>query len=180
VGVPRRRLLGAGASVALVAIAVVLLAIGGHDDGARAVETAPHLADRAALIELEDAVGHEIYWAGPPGPRGLELREEASGNVFVRYLPRGVAAGDPRPRFLTVGPYPVADAEDALQRAAAEAGQRVEELGGDAIALVNPDSAGSVYLVHPGSDLQIEVYDPAPRRAQALIRRGAIRPVGEG
>ena len=33
-----------------------------------------------------------------------------SGRVYVRYLPRGAAAGDPRAGFLTVGTYPGVDA----------------------------------------------------------------------
>ena len=41
-----------------------------------------------------------------------------SGRVFVRYLPQGVSAGDPRAGFVTVGTYPDASAYANLERAA--------------------------------------------------------------
>ncbi len=174
----RLRAIGIGVSVALVVIAVVLA---NRDDGETAagpVDTAPRIADGDDLTALEASLGHPLYWVGERPPDQLEVSEEADGNVYLRYLPPGVEAGDPRVGFLTVGTYPVVDAVGALRRTAAKAGGTLERTGDGAAVLANPSSEGSVYLAYPGSDLQIEVYDPAPGQALELIRTGAIRPVG--
>lgn len=170
---------GTAAAVVLVAIAVVLAAQGsGQGDDAGVVDTSPHFVDSSDLTALEGSLGHEVYWAGERPPAQLELTEEADGSVYLRYLPPGVEAGDSRAQFLTVGTYLVADAVGALRRTAAKEGAALERANDGAAILVNPTSEGSVYLAYPGSDLQVEVYDPAPGRALELIRAGAIRPVG--
>lgn len=174
----RSRLIGIGVSVALVALALVLATQGGGDGGPEAVDTSPHLVDAGELASLQGSLGHEVYWAGEQPPDRLEVTREADGNVYLRYLPPGVEAGDPEPGFLTIGTYPVADAVGALRRSAAKAGVALDRAADGAAVFANPSSAGSVYLAYPGSDLQIEVYDPAPGRALGLIRAGAIRPVG--
>lgn len=169
---------GIAASVVLILIAAFLATRG--EDGAgdvAAVETPPRLVGPAELAALAAASGHDLYWAGNRRSHELEISEEPDGSVYLRYLPSGVEAGDPRAEFLTVGTYPVPDAVGALRRSAAEAGS---ELGhaGNGVTFVNPSSPGSVYLAYPGSDLQIEVYDPRPGRTLQLIRSGAVEPVG--
>ncbi len=174
----RGRTIGVVASVALVLVAV-LLAV--QDQKGRAdpesVDTSPHFVDADDLMALEDSLGHEVYWAGELGSDRLELSQKAEGSVYLRYLPPGTDAGDPRPRFLTVGTYPVVGAVAALRRTAVAAGSRLGHVDGG-VVLASPSSRGSAYLAYPGSDLQIEVYDPAAGRALELIRSGAIRPVG--
>ncbi len=163
----------------LVLVAVLLAAQGGGGgDATAATETPPHLVDAGELVSLEGSLGHPVYWAGERGVDQLELTQEADGNVYLRYLPPDTDAGDPRQLFLTVGTYPVADPVAALRRTAAKAGASLGHGPGGGVVLVNPTSRGSVYLTYPGTELQIEVYDPAPGRALRLIRSGAIRPVG--
>lgn len=175
----RRRRLGIVISVVLVLAALGLAFQGGDgEEEPEAAETAPRLVDVDDIAELEDALGHPIYWAGEQPPDRLELTREADDNVFLRYLPPGVEAGDARQDFLTVGTYPFVDPVAGLRRTAAESDSSLQTAAGGATVLVNPTSPGSVYLAYPGSDLQIEVYDPAPRRALKLIRSGAIGPVG--
>jgi hypothetical protein len=174
----RSRPIGIAISVALVFVAIFLATRPGDEGGeTQNVDAAPRLVDAADLTALEGTLGHEVYWAGERAATQLELSEKADGNLFLRYLPDGVEAGDPRVGFLTVGTYPVAGAVEALRRTAAKGGARLRSAAGGAVVLVNPSSEGSVYLAYPGSDLQIEVYDPAPGRALGLIRSGAIRPV---
>lgn len=170
---------GIAIAAVLLAIAVVLAGQGnGEGDETGVAGASPRFVDAGDLAALEGSLGHEVYWAGERAPAGLELTEEADGSVYLRYLPAGVDAGDPRARFLTVGTYPVADAVEALRQTAAREGGTLQQEAGGAAVLVNPSSEGSVYLAYPGSDLQIEVYDPRPGRALELIRSGAIRPVG--
>jgi hypothetical protein len=175
----RRRRAGVAISALLVLIAIVLVVQDG-DGGEQpeAIDTAPHLVELDEVAELEGTLGHPLYSAGERPPDRLELTREADGSVYLRYLPPGVEAGDSRAGFLTVGTYPVADAVAALERTAAENETSLRTAADGARLLLNPASQGSVYLAYPGTDLQIEVYDPAPGGALELIRAGAIRPVG--
>lgn len=175
----RRRLLGTAAAAILTIAAIVLALVGGDGgSGSQPVDTLPHFVDSADLTALEGSLGHPIYWAGERPPKQLELKEEADGSVYLRYLPAGVAAGESPAAYLTVGTYPVPDAQAAVRRAAAAAGVGVGHAAGGGIILANPESEGSVYLAYPGSNLQLEIYDPAPGRSMRLIRSGAIVPVG--
>jgi hypothetical protein len=174
-----RRAIGIVVSVALIVVAVRLAAVAGDaGDGNVDTGTAPHLVATGDLTALESSLGHPVYWAGERGGDRLELTEEAGGNVYLRYLPPGTEAGDPRQLFLTVGTYPVADPVAALRRTAAKAGTSLSRGPGGGVVLVNPSSRGSVYLAYPRTELQIEVYDSRPGRALGLIRAGAIGPVG--
>jgi hypothetical protein len=173
-----RKPIGIGISVVLVLIAIVLATRGNGGGEPQVVETPPHLVGIADLSSLGHSLGHRVYWAGKRSRDRLELSEEADGSAYLRYLPPGVEAGDPRTQFLTVGTYPVADAQAALRRIATKTGSVLKHVAGGGLVLVDPSSRGSVYLAYAGSNLQIEVYDPAPGMALRLIRSGAIRPVG--
>jgi hypothetical protein len=173
-------LAGIAASAVLVVVAVVLAITGDSGGGTDTVATPPHIVDASDLADLESELGHPIYWAGERPPAQLELAEEADGSVYLRYLSPGVEAGDPEQRFLTIGTYPVVDAVGALERTAASSGSTLGKTAAGGVVLANPESEGSVYLAYPGSDIQIEVYDPTPGRSLRLIRSGAIVPAGEG
>jgi hypothetical protein len=174
----RRELLGAVASIVLLVVAAAL-AVWGGGSGEPDIPSPPRIASVGDVEELAAALEHPIYWAGEREGEELELKAEADGSVYLRYLPEGTEAGDPQQVFLTVGTYPVAGAQAALRRTAAEGGARLGRLDDGAVVLSNPASQGSVYLAHPDSDLQIEVYDPDPGAAMELIRSGAIEPVGD-
>jgi len=173
-------LFGKAASVGLLATALLLALLGGDNGGGESVSSrvTPRIVEVSELGEAEATVGHPIYWVGPQPDRRLELSVEPDGSVYLRYLPSGAAVGSSSGAYLTVGTYPVADAQAALRRTAASAGAGLGRVADGGIVLENPESAGSVYLAYPGSDLQIEVYDPAPGRAMELIEAGEIRPVG--
>jgi hypothetical protein len=172
-------MIGAATAVALLVTAVVLAVVGSGGDGSGSGgESGPRLADAAELREAEASLGHPLYWVGPQGEEDVELRIESGGNAYLRYLPPGTEVGDPRPTFLTVGTYPIPNAQAALKRTAEEDGARLQRLGDGAVVLPNPASAGSVYLAFPHEDLEIEVYDPRPGRAMGLIRAGAVEAVG--
>src|SRR5207244_701046 len=48
------------------------------------------------LRTLAASLGQPVYWAGPEPGHRYELRRTNTGAVFLRYLPRGVKAGDDR------------------------------------------------------------------------------------
>ncbi len=180
-GIPAGRVrlvAGIAAAAAIVVIAWLLLKDDGSSDSGAKATGAPTIATEAELSSLADSLGHPLYWAGPlPGTR-LELTNEADGRVYVRYLDGSAEAGDPRPDFLTVGTYPVPDATAAIRRASHTPGTKVRQLSDGAVALVNTNKPTSVYIAHPGSDSQIEVYDPSGKRALGLVLSGQIKPVG--
>jgi hypothetical protein len=175
-GGDRRRLAGIVLSVAIVLTAAILATQGGGGSGSTPVAAAPHIADVAEVRALAASLGHPIYWAGPKASMQLELKGEAEGSVYLRYLPEGAEAGAAPGRFLTVGTYPVPDPQAALRSIAAGGGS-IRPAPGGALVVVNPKQPTSVYLAYPDSDLQLEVYDPRPGRSLALIRAGAIRPL---
>ena len=163
----------------LLATAVLLAVVGGGGDGDSPVELGARSVDVSELRDAESSLGHPLYWAGPRPGKALELEVEAEGNAYLRYVPQGGAGGTvDLARYLTVGTYPVPAAQAALRRSAraAEVPLRQVEEGG--LVLVDPAAEGSAYLAYPNSDLQIEVYDPAPGQAVRLIEAGEIRPVG--
>lgn len=162
----------------LVLVAIVVVARDeGEGEGVEAIDPTPRLVDASELAELEASLGHPIYWAGERPPDSLELVHEPSGNVFVRYLPPGVEAGDPGTGFLTVGTYPFADPVAGLERTAAKSGAEVRTGAGGVRILAEPSVSDSVYLAYPDSELQIEVYDPGGD-ALDLIEAGEIEPAG--
>jgi hypothetical protein len=175
----RRRQLSVGMSLVLVAVAAVLAIVGGggNEDEVASGSIPPQLVEADALPDLEEFLGHPLYWAGAREGLELELSADVEGNAYLRYLPEGTEAADPRQTFLTVGSYPVADAQDALRETAAESGLRVERLDEGAVLLRNPSAPGSVYLAYPDGDVEIEVYHPDPGRAMELVRAGAIERV---
>jgi len=48
----------------------------------------------------------------------------------------------------------------------------------DGVAVYEAAHPTNVYVAYPGSNLQIEVFDPNPEHARALITSGDVKPVG--
>ena len=112
----------------------------------------PVVASLGGLRDLANSVGHPVYWAGErPGEH--ELTVDPNGNIFIRYLDAGVPAGSRR-TSLTVATYPLARGYEILK-----------------VGKAKPNNA---YIAYPGTDLQIEVYDPKAGRAFELATAGGI------
>jgi hypothetical protein len=130
----------------------------------------------AALRALPATIGHPVYWAGPRPGATYELTTSPDGRVYVRYLTGGASVGSPLPDFLTVGTYVVPNAEAAVRTAAAQPGAvKVPVPGG--VGFYNRARPTSVYFAYPGSNVQVETYDPSPPMARQLVETGAIKPV---
>jgi hypothetical protein len=134
--------------------------------------------DARELARLSRPVGHAVYWVGPLAGQGYELTHTEDGRAYVRYLPAGTSAGDPRPGFLTVGTYLLQDAFAVTLAAAKRADSRAVRVPGGAVAFYSTARPQSVYLAYEGSDLQIEVFHPAPSQARRLVAQGRVRSVG--
>jgi hypothetical protein len=171
--------------VALLAVGGVFLArsLGGKSSASStttATTTAtvnpigPLVVSPAALAGFAAALGRPIYWAGPASGYTYELTETSTGNVYVRYLPSGVRAGDKRATFRVVGTYPYTGALAALE--AVPKAHR-DRLPGGGIIVSTAADPKSVHIAYPGVDYQIEVYDPTPGRAREIALSGRIQPV---
>lgn len=134
----------------------------------------PVAATPATLLTYVKALGRPIYWAGPLPGYTYEFTETSSGNVYVRYLPRGVRVGDKRAAFRVIGTYPYTGALKALQAVAKSGGTK---LSGGGLLVESAGNSKSVHIAYPGSDYEIEIYDPRPGRARTLALSGKLTPV---
>jgi hypothetical protein len=180
----QRLLLRAGvATLALLVAAVAWLSTRGSDDGdpgATPAESTSRIVSRAELAEAAATLGQPVYWAGALPGTELELEELGEGGVRVRYLPVGDAAGEGTDAALAIGSYPLADPEAALRSFADQPGSIVRHASDGREVVSSEDRPTSVYFVGPDKAVQVEVYDPSPRRAMRLALSGRVRPVAGG
>jgi hypothetical protein len=172
---------GAAIAVALaLALVVWLVAVRGGSGSSKPKITsiAPTAATPDRLRALAKDVGHPIYWAGPAENTTYELTVTSSGRIFVRYLPAGVPVGTNRSGYTIVGTYPVDNAYDVLNGLARKSGESSFPAPRGGFAVFGKTTATNIYLAYPDEkNVQIEVYDPSPKRARSLIDSGRIAPV---
>jgi hypothetical protein len=173
-----------GAAVA-VAIAIAFVAwffIRNDDSSSTSATTTssigPTGVSQDRLRALAEEAGHPIYWAGPKNGMTYELTRTTNGRVFVRYLPSDVPVGIRQPEFTIVGTYPVPGALKVLQELAKKPGETTFSAPHNGFAVYDTSHPTNVYVAYPGSNLQIEVFDPSPEHARELITSGAVAPVG--
>ena len=145
----------------------------------RSSSTAPSsTADVSArsLRVLGAQLGRPIYWAGPRNGVTYEFTETADKRTYVRYLPVGVSAGSPK-SFLTVATYPVGNAFAVTSAAARRTGSVRLPVGGGGVAFYSASRPTNVYVAFPGSNVQLEIFDPASAALHKLVAAGSIRKV---
>ncbi len=171
-------------AVAVLVAIVVWLLVRNNDSGkgSGAVATGPAVGPVAAsqdrLRKLADEEGHDVYWIGPETNTTYELTRTSAGRIFVRYLPKGVPVGVDKAAYTIVGTYPVPNATSVLQGLAAKSGENKLSVPNGGIAVFSSSQPTNVYVAYPGSNLQIEVFDPSAERAQRLVTSGRVEPVG--
>jgi hypothetical protein len=133
----------------------------------------PAAVSEAQLQLLARSVRHPVYWAGRQNGT-YELTWTSDGRIYVRYLPRAANVGDRSPKYLTVGTYPSRTAFRNLQRAAKRAGSISLGIDHGGLLVINRSTPKSVYIAYPGSAYEVEVFDPSPQRARALVLAGQI------
>jgi hypothetical protein len=155
-----------------------LAAFGSLKPSTSGAQTAKATAASAAdLKDLAKSLGHPIYWAGPKKGYTYELLHPPSGQVYIRYLPPGVAVGAPVP-YLTVATYPFPSAYGAIQALTKRKGTETIKLSGGGLGEVDSKYPKSIHLAYPKSDYQVEVFDPSPARARRVVTSGQISPIG--
>jgi hypothetical protein len=167
-----------GAAAVAAAVLVWVFVISGVGSSSTTTGNKPTATTVAGLEQLAGTLKHPIYWAGEKSSYTYELTKAQNGNVYVRYLPSGVKVGDQRADFLTVGTYPeknpMASIASALKR---KSTVRFTAPGGG-VAVQDGAHPTSVYLAYPGSKLLLEIFEPSPAKARAVVSSGAIRPLG--
>lgn len=170
-------LLGVGAAIAGGAAAWFAFRGDGGTPALPAPNSGPTLVSQAQLGRLASSIDHPVYWAGPKPGFSYELTNSSSGRIFIRYLPSGVKAGDPRPDFLVVGTYTQSGSFRDLKQAGKQKGSVALGIGNGGVALFNTRRPSSVYFAYPGTRYQVEVYDPSGEAARQLVLGGQIRPL---
>ena len=180
----RRPNVRVGAIIAVaIAVAFVawLLVRGGDSNTTPSTTTGqavgPVATSEDELRSLSDELGHPLYWAGPIPDRTYELTRTSDNRVFIRYLPKGVPVGIRQAAYTIVGTYPVENAYKVLQGLAKKPDESSFSAPSGGFAVYSTTQANNVYLAYPGSNLQIEVYDPSPQKARGLITSGQVAAV---
>jgi hypothetical protein len=173
---------GAVIAVAIAVAFVVWLLVRGGDSNTASTTTngqavGPVATSEDELRSLSDELGHPIYWAGPIPDRTYELTRTSDNRVFIRYLPKGVPIGIRQAAYTIVGTYPVENAYKVLQGLAKKPDESSFSAPSGGFAVYSTTQANNVYLAYPGSNLQIEVYDPSPQKARGLITSGQVAAV---
>jgi hypothetical protein len=181
----KQRLLLRAGLVSLAALVAIIawLATRADDQGneGREAQTAPSVAivSPARLAAATAKLGQPVYWAGSLPGTELELEELPEGTRVI-YLPAGEEAGADSSTALTIGSYPLADPESALREFAARPGAIVRHASDGTEVVSSREQPTSVYFVGADKTVQVEVYDPSPRRAMRLALSGRVRPFAGG
>lgn len=174
---------------AAIAIAIAagflawLLFIRGDDDSGKAPSAAAKgpgqvtLVSSSGLVGAVAGAGYPVYWVGPQPGNRYEVTRPGEGKLQVRYIPSGESAGTQTP-YLSVSSYMQSHAYETIEKLSARHGLQGFEVAHGGIAYVDRDAPNSVYVAYPGVPTQIEVNDPHPGRAQALVRSGIVTPIG--
>ncbi len=137
----------------------------------------PVLVSQARLEQLASSSAGPIYWAGPRKGFSYELTRTADGRTYVRYLPRGVRAGNRRAEFLVVGTYERPHAFADLKRAGTRSSALSVKLARGGVLVFAKELPHSVYIGYPGASDQVEVYAPSGQTARGLVLHGKITPI---
>ena len=162
------------ASVVAIGATIWLLARGDGSSLATPNKTNAVLASQEDLQRLAAELKQPIYWAGPSPNETYELTRTSNGSVYIRYLPKDVDIGDPRPRFTTVGTYPSPTAYADLESGAKPKDTTVFRFPSGALAVTYSSAPSSVFFAFPNSPYTVEVFDRSPARARALVRSSKI------
>jgi hypothetical protein len=174
--------IGAVVAVAIaVALAVWLIVRNGDSNGSAETPQVAAIPAVAAtperLRELSVEAGRPIYWLGPAENRTYELMRTANDRIYVRYLPTGTAVGTTEAKYPLVGTYPVDNAYDVLKELATTEGETSFTAPKGGFAVYSTGRPTNIYVGYPGSDVQIEVYDPSAAHARELSASGQVVPV---
>ena len=161
--------------LAVVGIGTWLLFRDDGNDATSVDKAVPVAATTEELGALAADVKHPVYWAGERAGSTYELTRTRDGRIYIRYLPKGVDVGDPRPKYTTVATYPQADAYSATVAASKREGAKAYNTKSGALVVTNAATPTSVYFAFEGVPYLVEVFDPSAAKALDLALSGKIR-----
>jgi hypothetical protein len=126
---------------------------------------------------LAASVAHPVFWVGPKKGFTYELTRETNGTILIRYLPQGVKIGSKKP-YLAVATYPFPGAFPAIQNAARASGSASLTIPNHGLAVFAKQYPQSLHAAYPGTNYQVEIYDPKPGVARALLKSGQLKAFG--
>ena len=166
---------GAVALALLSALVVWWLLVRDRDDGVPGAPVGqPVEMSESELLDFGRAQALPVYWAGARNNTRYEVTRTAGGRIYLRYLTGDARPGDPRPRFLTIGTYPQQNAYAVVGAAGRRRGYTARTTQSGALIVHSRRRDTNVYFTFPNAGFQVEVYDPNPRRALSMVRRGQI------
>jgi hypothetical protein len=141
-----------------------------------AIGIAPVSQSQRQLASRALAVGQPFYWMGPKKGYHYEFTRLAkNGNIYIRYLPKGVKAGG-RPGQLTIiATYPMINAYGRLKKGAKG---RVADGKNGSIVWVKTGDPKNVYIAWKRVPYEVEVYNPDARKAAKIAEDGSVTTVG--
>jgi hypothetical protein len=165
---------------AVVAAAMVVGAavtfVGGDEDSTAIPAGVPVATSPQLLSKFAATHDTPVYWAGGLPARKLELTTTHEA-TFVRYLPKGVSAGDPRATFTTIATYRLPSAYATAAERRTQPGMASRKTPGGGLAVWSRQKPTSVYVAFRGVPHLVEVYDDRGREALELALSGRLRPV---
>jgi hypothetical protein len=176
----KRVRLGAVGLLVVVGLVIGIAALAGGDSGGGSDGGESEAVSLSApeLLAKAGSLSGPAYWIGPrAGTSSYELTDTPDGRIYIRYLTGGAEAGDPRPGFLTIGSYPVAEAAKALEGVAKGGeGQTLSHRSG--YEVLSSSGATNAYVVFDEQpDVQVEVFSPQTGEAAELATSGALKPL---
>lgn len=163
------------AVAALIGLVVWLVVESGGGSSSQSTSNEPVALSAAGLRTLAGVLRQPVYWVGAKPGASYEVTQSSNG-IYVRYLPKGIEAGDPK-GFLTIATYPMDDAYDVMRKGVRTGESTVLRVPGGGIARVSQTHPTSVYVAYPGSNVQIEVYHPVAAVARRTAVSGQVKPV---
>ena len=85
--------------------------------------------------------------------------------------------GTTKALYTIIGTYPVQNAHGVLEKLAKKSGELSFTAPHNGLGVFSTSRPTNVYVAYPGSNLEIEVFDPSPDRARKLITSGQVKPV---
>ena len=137
----------------------------------------PVSASVGELRTLARSLRHPVYWVGPRSDSTYELIRGSGGKIIIRYLPRGVKVGTPKP-YLSIATYPFPGAFRAITALAKQNTQVAIKLSGGGLAVFDKSYPKSIHLAYPGSEYQVEVFDPSAAQVRKLVSSGQVSTIG--
>jgi hypothetical protein len=166
-----------GALVAIALIAGIIAWLALRDTGSSSSKSNATAVSVTQINALAASVHHPVFWVGAKQGYTYELTQTSTGTISLRYLPPGVNVGAKQP-YLTVVTYPFPGAFEGIKAVVKNPDSTHVDVPGDGIAVGSKKYPESVHVAYPGVDYQVEVFDPTPGTASAIVSAGQLAAFG--